>query len=353
MLKLEETISMIQAPSEAMEAAAEERQARLTKPPGSLGYLEKLSVRLAALKRDLSLTLDDKAVIVMAADHGVVAEGVSAYPQEVTAQMVANFLAGGAGINVLARHTGARVRIVDIGVRGEVSGPGLTVRKLRPGTANMAAGPAMTRDEATQAMTVGIEILEEESSKGLDLVATGDMGIGNTTASAAILAVLGGITPAQAAGRGTGISETVLERKVTIIERAIQINQPDPADPLDVLAKVGGLEIGGLAGVIIGAAGRGIPVVIDGFISGAAALVAAKLVPEVSPYLFASHLSAESGHRVMLEMLAQRPMLDMDLRLGEGTGAVLAMEIMGAACRILAEMATFEEAGVSEDEGGI
>lgn len=349
--KLDELIASIPPPSREIEQQAREHQARLTKPPGSLGYLEELSVRLASLKHVPFPRADKKTVIVMAGDHGVATEGVSAYPQEVTAQMVANFLAGGAGINVLARHVGARVAVVDMGVRGQVSGSGLTSKKIREGTANMVEGPAMSREEAVRAVNTGIEVLEEELAKGLDLVATGDMGIGNTTASAAILSVLAPLQPVQAVGRGTGVSDDVLKRKVDVVERAIALNQPDASDPLDVLAKVGGFEIGGLAGVILGAAAHRLPVVVDGFISGAAALVAIRLAPQARPYLFAAHLSAELGHEALLGSLGERPLLDMDLRLGEGTGAVLAMNLIDAACKVLADMATFDEAGVSDGRG--
>lgn len=331
------------------EAAA--RQNTLTKPPGSLGRLEELSLQLAAITGQICPPTARRAVVIMAADHGVAAEGVSAYPPEVTPQMVGNFLAGGAAINVLARHADARVLVVDIGVGTDiVPRPGLLIRKIARGTANMATGPAMTRTDAIQAIRVGIEVANEQVDQGLDLLATGDMGIGNTSASAAIVSVLTGSPVAVVTGRGTGVDNTGLARKIQVIERALAINRPRADDPLDVLAKVGGFEIAGLAGLIIGAASRRIPVVIDGFISGAATLVAARLEPAIKPYLIASHQSVEIGHRVVLEHLGLRPLLILDLRLGEGTGAVLAFHLVEAAVRTLNEMATFAEAGVRDKE---
>lgn len=331
------------------ESAARARQDTLTKPPGSLGRLEELSIQLAAMTGQPRPSVARKAVIVMAGDHGVTADGVSAYPAEVTPQMVLNFLRGGAAINVLARQAGARVVVVDVGVASDL-GPhdGLVLRKVARGTANMAAGPAMTRAQAEEALAVGLEAANAEIDRGLDLVATGDMGIGNTTPSAAIVAVLSGCPVEQVTGRGTGVDDAGWARKVATIRRALECNRPDASDPMDVLAKVGGFEIAGLAGVMLGAAARRVPVVIDGFISGAAALIAAGLAPGVKPYLIASHQSVEIGHAVMLERLGLRPLLDFDLRLGEGTGAALAFHLIEAAARILNEMATFEEAGVSD-----
>lgn len=329
--------------------AARARQDTLTKPQGSLGRLEKLSIQLAGIYAQPIPSIKEKVVIVMAGDHGVVAEGVSAFPQEVTPQMVLNFLNGGAAINVLARRAGARVVVVDMGVAVEMpSLPGLFVRKVAPGTRNMATGPAMTRIQAEQVIQAGIEVVEAEIERGLDVVATGDMGIGNTTPSAAIAAALTGHPPAQIAGRGTGLDDAGLRRKVAVIERALAINQPNPQDGLDVLAKVGGFEIGGLAGVMIGAAAHRRPVVVDGFISTAAAMIAVSLCPDVKPYLIAAHRSQEHGHGLMLDWLGLNPLLDFDLRLGEGSGAALALPILEASLAILREMATFGEAGVSE-----
>jgi len=288
---------------------------------------------------------------VMAADHGVTAEGVSAYPAEVTAQMVLNFLHGGAAINVLARQVGARVTVIDIGVAADFE-PTLELiqRKVLCGTRNLAQGPAMTREEAEQALQVGVDVLNEEAARGLDIVATGDMGIGNTTSSSAIVAAMTGLLVAQVVGRGTGIDDTGLQRKIKVIEQALSVNQPNAKDAMDVLHKVGGLEIAGLAGVMIAAASHRIPVVVDGFISTAAAMIAVGLAPRVREYLISAHQSVEIGHQVMLKHLNLIPLLDLNLRLGEGTGAALAFSLIEASTRILREMATFAEAGVSDQE---
>jgi nicotinate-nucleotide--dimethylbenzimidazole phosphoribosyltransferase len=332
----------------AQKAAA--RQNNLTKPAKSLGRLEEISIQLAGMKADPFPKVGRKAVIVMAADHGVALEGVSAYPPEVTSQMVLNFLHGGAAINVLARQAGASVTIVDVGVASEFdpSIPGLMRRKVAHGTRNLAKGPTMTCVEAEKAIAEGMDVLAQVAANGLDLVATGDMGIGNTTPSSAIAAVLTGLPVASVTGRGTGVDDAGLAHKIQIIEQAIALNQPNPADALDVLCKVGGLEIAGLAGVMIAAAARRIPVVVDGFISTAAAMIAVGLVPDVRNYLFSAHQSVEIGHRAMLEHLGLIPLLDLNLRLGEGTGAALAFHLIEASSRILREMATFAEAGVSE-----
>jgi nicotinate-nucleotide--dimethylbenzimidazole phosphoribosyltransferase len=329
--------------------AARARHDTLTKPQGSLGRLEALSIQLAGITGQARPQIRHKAIITMAGDHGVVAEGVSAYPQEVTPQMVQNFLAGGAAINVLARHVGARVVVVDIGVAAQLEPhAGLVVKKVAAGTRNMAQGPAMSREEARQALEAGIQVLEEELARGLDVVGTGDMGIGNTTPSSAITAVFSGRPVMEVTGRGTGLNDDQLRHKAKVIQRALNVNRPDPSDALGVLAKVGGLEIGGLAGVILGAAAHRVPVVIDGFISGAAALIACGLSTEAREYIVPAHRSVEMGHRVMLEHLGLVPLLDLDLRLGEGTGAALGISIVEAASKILAEMATFSEAKVSE-----
>lgn len=330
-------------------ASARARQDTLTKPQGSLGRLEELSIQLAGIYAQPIPSIQQKAVIVMAGDHGVVAEGVSAFPQAVTPQMVLNFLNGGAAINVLARQAGARIAIVDMGVAAELPPhPQLLVQKIAPGTQNMAVGPAMTRSQAEQAIRTGIEIVEGEIARGLDVVAAGDMGIGNTTPSAAIAAALTGQPPAKIAGRGTGLDDAGVQRKIAVIERALVVNRPNSGDGLDVLSKVGGFEIGGLAGVMIGAAARRKPIVVDGFISTAAAMLAVSLCPAVKPYLIAAHRSQENGHRLMLEWLGLRPLLDLDLRLGEGSGAALAFPLLEASLAILHDMATFGEAGVSE-----
>ncbi len=332
----------------AMEAAAS-RQKTLTKPPGSLGRLEQLSVHLAGIMATPRPQIRHKVIVTMAGDHGVVAEGVSAYPQEVTAQMVYNFLHGGAAINVLARHAGARVVVVDMGVAADLDlHPDLVDKKVAKGTENIARGPAMTREQALQAVLNGAAVVEAELEKGLDILGTGDMGIGNTTPSAAIAAAITGRAPAEIVGRGTGVDDAGLARKIAAVQRALAVNRPDPHDGIDVLAKVGGFEIGGLAGAILAAAAHRKPVVVDGFISTAAALIAVTLAPQVRPYLIAAHRSQEKGHQIMLQWLGLPPLLDLDLRLGEGTGAALAMHIAEAACKVLDEMATFAEAGVSD-----
>jgi nicotinate-nucleotide--dimethylbenzimidazole phosphoribosyltransferase len=329
--------------------AARARQDMLTKPRGSLGRLEGLSLQLAAITGQPRPCMARKAVFVLAGDHGVAAEGVSAYPADVTAQMVLNFLKGGAAINVLARQTGARVIIVDIGVMSDLPAlPGLLHRKIARGTRNITFEPAMTRAQAEAAIQAGLEIVQVEIEKGLDLVATGDMGIGNTTPSAAIVAAITGQTVTRVTGRGTGVNEAGLARKVAVIEKALALHHPNPSDIMDVLAKVGGFEIAGLAGIILGAAAQRVPVVLDGFISGAAALIAAGLNPAVKHFLIAGHRSVEAGHTLALDHLGLSPLLDLNLRLGEGTGAALAFPLIEAAARILDEMATFADAGVSE-----
>ncbi len=333
----------------AMEQARS-RQQQLTKPAGSLGRLEDIAIQMAGITRQPLPNVKQKTVVIMAGDHGVTREGVSAYPSAVTAQMVYNFLQGGAAINALAHYIGAKVIVVDVGVAVDLSHPDLLSRKVAFGTANMALEPAMTQTQMLEAIQVGIDAFDAQLDRGIDLVATGDMGIGNTTASSAIAAVLLQKPVALVTGRGTGIDDEQLAHKIQVIERAIERNVPNSQDPLDVLMKVGGLEIAGLLGVIVAAASRRIPVVIDGFISGAAALIAVELNPLISQYVFAGHVSVEQGHRLILERLGLSPLLDLQLRLGEGTGAVLAMSIIEAALRTHSEMATFAEAGVSTRE---
>jgi nicotinate-nucleotide--dimethylbenzimidazole phosphoribosyltransferase len=322
----------------------------LTKPLGSLGRLEEFAERLVAITRSTRPELRDRKIFVFASDHGVVDEGVSAFPKEVTTQMVLNFLRGGAGINALARHAEAEVLVVDIGVDHDFEGvdaKGLVDRKIMMGSANIRKGPAMTREQTLQCINVGIELALEHASVGA-VFGTGEMGIANTTPSSAIVAALSGLPPADVTGRGTGIDDDAFNHKVQVIEDAIAINSPDAGDPIDLLAKLGGPEIAGICGLILGAASKNIPVLIDGFISTAGALIASKLAPTVTQYLFAAHLSQEQGHKVMLEMLELRPVLDLDLRLGEGTGAAIGMTLLDAALRVYNEMATFEQAGVSE-----
>lgn len=345
---LEKTLSEIGELDRAAMEKAQQRLDSLIKPPGSLGILEGLAVRLAGITRNPRPQIGEKAVIIMAGDHGVVEEGVSVAPQEVTAQMLPAFIEGVAGIGVLAKHAGARIVVVDVGVAVPVDFPGVLQRKVKAGAGNIAAGPAMSREEAVKALEVGIQVAQDEIGRGASLLATGDMGIGNTTPSSAIFAAIGGYTAEEVTGRGTLVNDKVMEIKIKAIERALKINKPDREDGIDVLAKVGGLEIAGLAGVILGAAARRVPVLIDGFITTAAALAACKIQPRAREYVIASHLSGEQGHRLMLEYLQLTPVINLNMRLGEGTGAVLTMHLIEAATKIIREMASFDEAGVSD-----
>lgn len=350
-MTLQALISKIQPLDESAMEAARARQDDLTKPRGSLGQLEQISIQVAGITRNPRPKIKDKVVTVMAGDHGVVAEGVSAYPSEVTPQMVLNFLMGGAAINVLSRQVGARVVTVDMGVSTNMAPhQELIDRKVALGTGNIAKGPAMTAEQALQALQAGAEIVETEIEKGLDILATGDMGIGNTTPSAAIAVALTGHPADEIVGRGTGVDDAGLQRKIKAVKQAIEVNQPDPESGLDILTKVGGFEIAGLAGAILAVAANRKPVVIDGFISTAAAMIAVSLAPQVRAYLISAHRSQELGHQIMLEWLGLEPLLDLQMRLGEGTGAVLAISIVEAACKTLDEMTTFSEAGVSEKE---
>jgi nicotinate-nucleotide--dimethylbenzimidazole phosphoribosyltransferase len=333
----------IQRPDRRVYDLAQQRLDSLTKPPGSLGRLEELARNLCVMRGSPDLVLEKRVIFTFAADHGVSRSGVSAYPREVTAQMVFNFVRGGAAINVLCRHYEIENVVVDAGVDHDFGDlQGLVNRKIARGTENFLERPAMTRDQAIASIRIGIDI-----AHGYDLIGTGDMGIGNTTSSAAILAVLTGTPVEEAVGRGTGVDDDKLKNKANVVRRAIELHKPDPNDALDVLAKIGGFEIGGIAGLILGAASRKIPVVVDGFISGAGALIAARLNPACRDYLFFSHLSHERGHRRMLEFVDARPILDLDMCLGEGTGAAIAMDVITAAARIYNEMATFESASVS------
>jgi nicotinate-nucleotide--dimethylbenzimidazole phosphoribosyltransferase len=350
-MSLEQLVSRIGPLDQAAMAAARARQDSLTKPQGSLGRLETLSIQLAGITGDAQPQINHKVIITMAGDHGVVAEGVAAYPQEVTQQMAYNFLRGGAAINVLARHVGARVVVVDMGVAVPFEADaGLVIKKVAAGTGNIARGPAMDRQQALRCLEAGAEVVEAERACGLDILGTGDMGIGNTTPSAAIAAAFTGHSPAEVVGRGAGVDEAGLARKVAAVQRALALNRPDPRDALDVLAKVGGFEIGGLAGAILAAAAHRRPVVVDGFISTAAAMIAVGLAPDVRPYLIVAHRSQERGHQAMLAWLGLSPLMDLDMRLGEGTGAALGISLAEAACKVLSEMATFGEAGVSKKD---
>lgn len=322
----------------------------LTKPQGSLGRLEELARRYCLITGRDKPVLRNKIIFTCAGDHGVTMEGVSAFPAAVTPQMVLNFLRGGAGVNVLARQAGVRVIVVDMGVNHDFEpAKDLEIRKIGHGTANMAIGPAMTREQAEASIMAGVGLVEKYRD-GLDIIGTGDMGIGNTTPSSAIVAVITGADPELVTGRGTGIDDASLKSKIATVKKAIAVNLPDRRDALDVLAKVGGYEIGGIAGIVLGAALYRIPVVVDGFISTAGALIAAELCPAAKEYMIAAHQSVEIGHRKMLDHLEQRPLLDLNLRLGEGTGAALGISLVDAGLRILSEMATFSSAGVSEKE---
>lgn len=349
-IALLETIKQIKPFNEEAASLALRHSDSLTKPPGSLGKLEALASQLAGISGQLWPDLSRKSVIVMAGDHGVCEEGVSAFPQAVTPQMVLNFLNGGAAVNVLARQAGAEVVCVDIGVNADLEHERLVSRKVVRGTANMAKQAAMTREEAIQAIMVGVDVVNEQYRQGSRLFATGEMGIGNTTASAALTTVLTGLSPEESVGRGTGINDASWLNKVEVVKRAIVVNElpSADADPIDVLAKVGGAEIAGLVGVIIGAAANGCPIVIDGYISSAAALVASRIAEQTMPYMISSHLSQEQGHLRLLESIGLLPMMQLEMRLGEGTGAVLCFHFIDAALLLMQEMATFESAGVSK-----
>jgi nicotinate-nucleotide--dimethylbenzimidazole phosphoribosyltransferase len=344
---LDATLAAIRPLDAAAMEAARSRQAQLTKPAGSLGVLEEASVRLAGIHGTCPPPYpEDLAVAVFAADHGVVASGVTPWPQEVTAAMVENFRRGGAAVNVLAAEAGGTVVVVDVGVAAEVAGDDVVwARKVRPGTDDLAKGAAMTRDEALQAVATGIAVAGELVDAGHAVLATGDMGIGNTTASACLVAHLTGRPPAEVTGRGTGIDDATLARKTSLVELAVARLDPG-TDPLDVLAEVGGLEHAGLVGLVLGAAARRVPVVLDGLIAGAAALVVQRLAPDAVDHCFAGHRSVEPGHQAALEALGLRPLVDLDLRLGEGSGAALAFPLVRAAAAVLRDMATFDEAGI-------
>ena len=353
MTKLEQILQSIKPTDNTLHREAQRRLDNLTKPQGSLGNLEEFAARVVAITGKMEPTLEKKAIFTFAGDHGVAEEGVSAFPKEVTAQMVINFLNGGAGINVLASHVGAEVVVIDIGVNGDFEeAEGLVRQKIVRGTGNIRRGAAMTREEAVRSIEVGIGLAEEYAGRGYHIFGTGDMGIANTTPSSAIAALFTGRAVEEVTGRGTGIDDRAFRNKVWVIEDALKTNTPDPGDPLDILAKVGGAEIGGIAGLILGGASRRIPVVIDGFISTAGAAIACSLKPEVTDYIFAAHTSVERGQWVMLEKMELIPILNLNMRLGEGTGAALGISLIEAGVKIYNEMATFGEAGVSErDEG--
>jgi nicotinate-nucleotide--dimethylbenzimidazole phosphoribosyltransferase len=347
---LERTVEAIRPLDAAAVAAATEWQARLTKPPGSLGALEDVSIKLAGLAGRCPPPLPEPvATAVFAADHGVHAQRVTPWPQEVTAQMVQNFLAGGAVVNAFARQVGSTVLVIDVGMAGELPATtGLVTAKVRPGTADLTVGPAMTERQAIEAIEIGITIAEQLIGDGYRCLVTGDMGIANTTASAALIAAFTSVEPGAATGRGTGVDDATYRRKIEVVRRALDLHRPDPGDPIGVLAAMGGLEHAAIAGYLLGASAARVPVVLDGVIAGAAALAAAALCPDVLGACVAGHRSAERGHAIALDWLDLRPLVDLELRLGEGTGGLLAVPMVQAAVRVLHEVATFDAAGVSE-----
>ena len=349
---LEDTLASIAAVDGSLAADVQAHLDDLTKPRGSLGRLEEAAMRYCLATGSSRPAMGAKRIYTFAGDHGVADEGVSAYPKEVTPQMVMNMLAGGAAVNALAAHTGVELRVVDIGVADPLEGArGLVGRKVRPGTANMAEGPAMTIDEATAAVEVGIELAREAAADGVTLLGTGDMGIANTTPSSALFAALLPCEVEAITGRGTGIDDATLKHKTEVIGKAIETNKGMLDDPLLALSAVGGLEIAGIAGLILGGAAGRIPVVVDGFISSAGALVACRMEPEARDYLFFSHMSAEAGHSTFFDAFGAKPLLDLGMRLGEGTGAALAISLVEAAVKVYNDMATFSSAGVSDKEG--
>lgn len=348
--EIRDTIARIEPLDSNLTVLCQKNLDNLTKPLGSLGRLEALAKQIAGIRGNLHPQIKNKVIFTLAADHGVTEEKVSAYPKEVTAQMVYNFIRGGAGINVLARHIKAKVVVVDMGVDADLpSHPGLVIKKVNYGTKNMCKSPAMSREEAIKSITYGIEVFEEAyQNEPIDIVGLGEMGIGNTTSSSAVIACISAKEPEKITGRGTGINDETLSKKIEVIKKSLAKHNPDPDDPLDILSKVGGFEIGGLCGITLAAARRRVPVVCDGFISTAGALLAYKFCPTVKEYLIASHNSVEVGHQTMLETMGLKPLLNLDLRLGEGTGAALAIHLIEAAVKILNEMATFEQASVSQ-----
>jgi nicotinate-nucleotide--dimethylbenzimidazole phosphoribosyltransferase len=348
MQRIAETCAAILIPDPAISERVQAKLDAKTKPRRSLGRLEDLACQYAAILGTDNPPAPKKALVVMGADHGVAAQGVSAYPQEVTGQMLLNFARGGAAINVLARHAGAEVIVVDMGVKEPVIEPGIESARVAAGTADFTQQAAMTREQAETALITGIEIAKRLAAAGTHVVGLGDMGIGNTTSSSALTAGLTGAAVEEVTGFGTGISDAVRARKVEAIRQALQLHRPDRNAPFQVLQQLGGFEIAGLAGVVLGAASERMAVVIDGFIASVAALVAVRIAPNVSGYLMPSHRSVEAGHRIVLRELGKVPLFDFDMRLGEGTGAALAMTVLDASVKILHEMATFEAAGVSD-----
>jgi len=346
--KIAKTIQKIKPINFKLMEKAQEKLDNLTKPQGSLGKLEDFARRIVGISGTLSPAIQRKVIFVMAGDHGVAEEEVSAYPQEVTFQMVYNFIRGGAGINVLARHIGAEILVVDMGVAKDFPlGENIIRKKIAHGTNNMTKGPAMSKDEAERAIIAGIKVFEDElNKKRIDIIGLGEMGIANTTSSSAIVACLTESKVEEVTGSGTGLNQKEIKNKIKVIKKALEVNKPNSQDGLDVLLKVGGFEIGGLAGCTLAAASHQTPIVIDGFISCASALIAIKLAPLVKDYLFASHNSVEKGHKIALKYIGKVPMFDLGMRLGEGTGAALGISFIEAGVKILTQMATFKEAGV-------
>ena len=352
-MRIEEIIKAIEPADQTMINKAREHTSRLVMPHRALGELHQIGERVCGIQRTLKPSVKEKAILVMAADHGIAACGVSAYPQEVTGEMVKTFIRGGAGINVLARQVNARVLVVDMGIIPDIpiqtSGENqLLLRKIDRGTKDFTNNPSMTMEQAIQSVMAGYETATDLLEQGIELLATGDMGIGNTSSSSAIGAVITGHPVDRMTGRGTGVDDETFDRKCSLIQKGIDINAPDPNDPLDVLSKVGGFEIGGIAGAVLAAGHLRRSVVIDGLISTAGALLAQAMCPVVADYVFAGHRSMEQGHQLMLEHMGLKPILDLGMRLGEGTGAALAMHIIEAGVRVFQEMFTFEQAGVSK-----
>ncbi|MGR3319216.1 MAG: nicotinate-nucleotide--dimethylbenzimidazole phosphoribosyltransferase [Candidatus Anammoxibacter sp.] len=316
-------------------------------PAYSLGRLEELAIIYVSITGDFKKTIKNKVIFTMAGDHGVAEEGVSAFPQEVTMQMVNNFLEKGAAVNILAQHVGAKIIVVDCGVKKDIKpGPNLKIKKIGYGTGNITKGPAMSLSDAEKSIEIGIETFNEELDNGIDIIGTGDMGIANTTPSSAIIAAFEGIDSESVTGRGTGIDDTVLSNKINVVKKALKVNKPDPTNPIDVLAKVGGYEIGAIAGLCLASARHKIPVVIDGFISTAGAYIACKLEPKIANYIIASHKSVEKGHTFSLEKMQKKPLLDLNMRLGEGTGSALGIFLVEAGMKLFTQMASFSKANV-------
>jgi len=349
---LKATLESIKPLHEEVLKKAQKRLDNLAVPPGSLGKIGQIGVQISGMMGNFPPQLPKKAIILMAGDHGVTAEGVSAFPQEVTQQMIFNFAKGGATINVFARHADAELTLVDVGVAADLPDiKGLIKKKVAYGTKNMRIAPAMTREEAIEALEIGIKVAQMKIKEGFTLLGLGEMGIGNTTPSSALIAFFAGLPVEKVTGPGTGLNKEKLQNKVKVIKEAIAFNKPNPADPIDVLAKIGGLELAGLAGVVLGGAAAGVPVVFDGLISTAAALTACQIAPQAKNYLVGSHLSQEPGHQHMLDYLQLKPMLVLDMRLGEGTGAALTMLMVEAGIKALREIATFDDAQVSKGKG--